>query len=79
MHNILSAMCIISHLVLHYWLVLELLQAEILLVGSAHVSGLHELLTLIPSCVFLLFHWNFDSLILEILLNLTSELSFFLA
>jgi hypothetical protein len=50
MRHILSNMCIISHLVLHYWLVLELLQTKVLLVGSTHVSALvSKLLAMIPS------------------------------
>lgn len=62
-------MLVVTHLVLHYWLVLELLKAEVLLVGSSHVGALHELLTLISSCIFL-FCWYFASLrvLLEILL-----------
>jgi len=81
-HHVLSfVVCIISHLVLHYWLILELLQAEILLIGSAHVSALlrrHELLALIPSGV-ISFDWNLCLILLsnETLLLLMSKLLLF--
>ena len=70
-------MLVIAHLVLHYWLVLELFEAKILLVCCTHVVALYELLTLVSSGGgFLLLYWDFATLglRLEILLLLLSEL-----
>ena len=69
-------MLIISHLVLHYWLVLELLEAKILLISCTHVVALIELLTLVPcGGGFLLLYWDFATLRLRLeILLLLSEL-----
>ena len=53
-------MLVVFHLVLHYWLVLELLKTKVLLVGSSHVGALHELLTLCPGRVLL--DWDLTTL-----------------
>ena len=72
-------MLVVPHLVLHYWLVLELLKTKVLLVGSSHVGALHELLTLSPSRVLL--YWDLASLWLrrKLLLSLSKLLLLALA
>lgn len=50
----------VTHLILQNWIVLELLKAKVLLICSAHISVLHELLTLVPSRV--LPYWNLATL-----------------
>ena len=60
-HHVLgSVVLVVPHLVLHYWLVLELLKTKVLLVRSSHIRALHELLTLCPSGVLL--DWYLASL-----------------
>ena len=60
-HHVLGGiMLVITHLVLHYRLVLELLQTKVLLISRSHIGALHELLTLSPSRI--LFHWDLASL-----------------
>jgi hypothetical protein len=79
-HHVLgSVVLVVPHLVLHYWLVLELLKTKVLLVRSSHVRALHELLTLCPSGVLL--DWYLASLGLrrELLLSLSKLLLFALA
>jgi hypothetical protein len=78
-HVLTYVVCIVSHLVLHYWLVLELLQAEVLLIGSTHIGALvSKLLALIPSGA-IRFNWNFGLILLcdKILLLLLPKLLLF--